>query len=250
MSKDDFLGRWSKRKLADEQEKPDSAQSETADAVSEQVSEPAPLDDVQIALLEDGGGSLVESGDENQVEGEGEGEGEEHEPHPAEGIDIEKLEYESDFTVFMDEKVPKVLKRMALRKLWLSSPILANVDGLNDYDEDFSDAAAIFINSAGKVISGARDQIWDDDQIAEGKDRIGAEKNEEEEVDESEASTEEIEQEVAEADGSGIDDIEDGDVEDIDDVVEPEFVRSGDNAELKKTNKKDTEKSEYDDKNT
>ncbi len=213
MNKDDFLGRWSKRKLAGEQEKSDSAEAESVEAVTEQVSESALLDDAQISLLEGGEGNLVESGDENQHTGEGE----EHEPHPAEGIDIEKLEYDSDFTVFMNEKVPKVLKRMALRKLWLSNPILANVDGLNDYDEDFSDAAAIFINSAGKVISGARDQIWDDDQIAEGNDRIGAEEGEED----AQQETAETEPEsIEDTEVSQFEDIEDAEVEDIDDVEE------------------------------
>ena len=33
------------------------------------------------------------------------------------------------------------LRKLALRKLWTSNPILANVDGLLDYGEDFTDAA-------------------------------------------------------------------------------------------------------------
>ncbi|MGI9414704.1 MAG: DUF3306 domain-containing protein [Hyphomicrobiales bacterium] len=63
--------------------------------------------------------------------------------HPAAGIDVETLDYQSDFTVFMHEKVPEALRRRALRQLWLSNPILANVDGLNDYDEDFTDSATV-----------------------------------------------------------------------------------------------------------
>jgi Protein of unknown function (DUF3306) len=239
MSKDDFLGRWSKRKLEGEPEKPDARDGETAEAVTEQVSETAPLDEAQIALLEDGGGSLVESVDEDQ----GESEGEEHEPHPAEGIDIEKLEYDSDFTVFMDKKVPKALKRMALRKLWLSNPILANVDGLNDYDEDFSDAAAIFINSAGKVISGAREQIWDDDQIAEGQDRIGTGEDEED----TRPETAETEPEQAEdVEVSQVEDIEDAEVEDIEDFEDLELANHDDGAEQAKTPPEDVEKTQDD----
>jgi hypothetical protein len=37
----------------------------------------------------------------------------------------------------MREGVPEALRNRALRKLWLSDPVLANLDGLNDYDEDF-----------------------------------------------------------------------------------------------------------------
>ena len=68
---------------------------------------------------------------------------EDPEDHPAIGIDVETLDYNSDFTVFMHEKVPEALRRRALRTLWQSNPILANVDGLNDYDEDFTDSATV-----------------------------------------------------------------------------------------------------------
>jgi len=68
---------------------------------------------------------------------------EDPEDHPAMGIDVETLDYDSDFTVFMHEKVPEALRRKALRTLWQSNPILANVDGLNDYDEDFTDSATV-----------------------------------------------------------------------------------------------------------
>lgn len=51
--------------------------------------------------------------------------------------DIETLDYESDFSVFMRAGVPEELRKLALRKLWRSSPVLANLDGLNDYDWDF-----------------------------------------------------------------------------------------------------------------
>ena len=38
----------------------------------------------------------------------------------------------------MAKGVPEVLRRQALRKLWRLNPVLANLDGLNDYDEDFT----------------------------------------------------------------------------------------------------------------
>ena len=52
--------------------------------------------------------------------------------------DIDTLHKDSDFTVFMREGVPEALKRRALRKLWTTDPVLANVDGLNDYDGDYA----------------------------------------------------------------------------------------------------------------
>lgn len=46
-----------------------------------------------------------------------------------------------DFRAFMGEAVPARLKTRALRQLWKVNPVLANVDGLVDYGEDFTDAA-------------------------------------------------------------------------------------------------------------
>lgn len=50
---------------------------------------------------------------------------------------IESLTADSDFKPFLDRAVPAELRRLALRKLWLSDPVFANLDGLNDYDDDF-----------------------------------------------------------------------------------------------------------------
>lgn len=55
--------------------------------------------------------------------------------------DLENLTYESDYTKFMAKEVPDALRRRALRQLWRSDPVLANLDGLCDYDDDFTDAA-------------------------------------------------------------------------------------------------------------
>lgn len=55
--------------------------------------------------------------------------------------DPDSLTMDDDFKPFMDASVPLRLRNRALRKLWRSNPVLACVDGLNDYDEDFTDAA-------------------------------------------------------------------------------------------------------------
>jgi hypothetical protein len=66
-----------------------------------------------------------------------------------EQIDIDSLSYDNDFTIFMKSWVPGALRQRALRKLWTTNPTLAVLDGLNDYDLDYTDAAM----GAGKVIS-------------------------------------------------------------------------------------------------
>lgn len=51
-----------------------------------------------------------------------------------------------DVRGFMSAQVPEHLRRVALRFLWRSNPVLANVDGLIDYGEDFTDAATVIEN--------------------------------------------------------------------------------------------------------
>lgn len=52
--------------------------------------------------------------------------------------DIDSLTLESDFTLFLRRGVPEALRRKALRKLWRLDPVFANLDGLNNYDEDYT----------------------------------------------------------------------------------------------------------------
>lgn len=54
--------------------------------------------------------------------------------------DPDTLQAGDDFSVFMAKSVPTRLRNRALRKLWLSNPVLANLDDLVDYAEDFRSA--------------------------------------------------------------------------------------------------------------
>ena len=58
----------------------------------------------------------------------------------------ETLEAGDDFSAFLNTAVPERLKRIALRRLWSTNPALANLDGLVDYGEDFTDAATVIEN--------------------------------------------------------------------------------------------------------
>lgn len=116
---DKFLSRWAKRK----------AESRSGTLEEDAVAADVPVvEDGQdaVALADTDAESLEDPDD-----------------HPAIGIDIDSLTKDSDFTVFMHEKVPEMIRRRALRKLWLSDPIFANLDGMNDYDEDFTDSATV-----------------------------------------------------------------------------------------------------------
>lgn len=102
---DDFLSRWSRRKRRIVQEEAQPAEPETPpepEATPETPEEEAEL----LARLDL--------------------------PVP------ESLKAGDDFTVFMRAGVPEFLRRRALRVLWRSNPVLANLDGLNDYDDDYT----------------------------------------------------------------------------------------------------------------
>ncbi|MGJ8602827.1 MAG: DUF3306 domain-containing protein [Marivita sp.] len=54
--------------------------------------------------------------------------------------DPDTIEPGQDIIGFMNKAVPERLRRRAMRQLWRINPVLANLDGLNDYDGDFTNA--------------------------------------------------------------------------------------------------------------
>lgn len=85
--------------------------------------------------------------------------------------DPDTLDKDSDFTVFLGDGVPEALRRKALSVLWRSDPILANLDGLNDYDEDYTLASGIgeAVTSAYRAGKG----YLADDDASESSDEVG-----------------------------------------------------------------------------
>ena len=70
---------------------------------------------------------------------------------------IDSLDKDSDFSVFMQQGVPDDLRQLALRKLWRISP--DQIDGLDDYDEDFTiieTIAKAVTSKAGKAKARAK----------------------------------------------------------------------------------------------
>ncbi len=62
---------------------------------------------------------------------------EQEEKAPVELPPIESLGEDSDYSLFMSPEVDEKLKKLALRKLF-KTPAFNVVDGLNDYDDDFT----------------------------------------------------------------------------------------------------------------
>lgn len=118
MSRDDdgFLARWSRRK-------------QTAEAMVPQppADGPAPAD-------------------ERKDEGGDEGKSDEQILAELGLPDPSTLQPGDDVRGFLQAAVPARLRRLALRQLWRSNPVLANLDELLDYGEDYSDAATVVEN--------------------------------------------------------------------------------------------------------
>ncbi len=65
--------------------------------------------------------------------------------------DIESLDKDSDYTSFMRDGVPENLRRQALNKLWRNDPVFAHIDGLDDYDDDFTKLFPKAVSKAVKI---------------------------------------------------------------------------------------------------
>ena len=167
---ENFLGRWSRLKHRRETEQRDMVEPEAA-AVEP---EPAATPDSDLPVE-----PAAEPG----------------EPVAVEDLpDVDSLNADSDYTGFLKPGVPELLRRKALRTLWRSNPVFANLDGLNDYDEDFS-AVGIIAQEVSSLYKVGKGMLGDADTESEregGRDKDEAEASDsnapESEVTESAAS--------------------------------------------------------------
>jgi len=158
-----FLKRWSRLKSEEGAEA-----SEPADAIADAAVE---------------GGALSETLTETHTETLGDGEVPAIDP--ADLPDVESLGKNSDYTVFMQAGVPDALRTTALRKLFASNPGLAVLDGLNEYDEDYSKLGMVneVVKTAYKV---GRGFLEDEDLVEIDEVPKTGEVDETAEIDETE----------------------------------------------------------------
>ena len=123
--------------------------------------------------------------------------------------DPDTLAMGDDFSAFMAKAVPDRIRRRALRTLWRSNPVLANVDMLVDYGEDFTDSAMAVenIQTAYQVGKGMLKHVEEMARQAEARDNPP-------ELDEIEEQAEDESIHVA-----AVEDEED-DAADVSDVIE------------------------------
>ncbi len=112
-----FLSRWSQRKRAAEAEVP-------------QQDAEKPRGEAAALAAAEAGQDALPAGADGRID-------------PADLPDIDSLDASSDFTVFLKDGVPDALRRRALRKLWRLDPVFGHLDGLNDYDLDYTNAGTV-----------------------------------------------------------------------------------------------------------
>ncbi len=110
---DTFIHRWSQKKA---QENPDEAETERLADEAEAGGRPQAV-------------AHVDPGDAESGSPEAE---EKAEPPP-----LDTLSDDSDYSAFLSPEVDESLRKLALRKLF-KAPFYNIVDGLNDYDDDFT----------------------------------------------------------------------------------------------------------------
>ncbi len=96
--------------------------------------------------------------------------------------DPDSMKQGDDFSAFMSDAVPERLRRRALRQLWRSNPVLANLDNLVDYGEDYTDAALVVENlqTAYQVGKGMLKHLEAMAEAAEKAEKAVAEASEDE----------------------------------------------------------------------
>ncbi|WP_321341544.1 DUF3306 domain-containing protein [Breoghania sp.] len=118
MAEERFLSRWARRKNAAQAGEPEETPAEVDPAENEGAH--------PIAATPDEDDVPDEEAEANRL--------------AAEAVDLETIGVDTDMSVFFRKGVPGALKAAAMRQLWRSDPVFACVDGLNDYDTDFTGA--------------------------------------------------------------------------------------------------------------
>jgi hypothetical protein len=109
-----FLSRWSDRKLRGEGDNPPATEADGTQEAPEEDEFEGKSDDEILSILEL--------------------------PEP------EALKLGDTVEKFMDGRVPERIRARALRAFWKTNPVLANIDGLDEYCDDYTDAAMVIEN--------------------------------------------------------------------------------------------------------
>ncbi len=210
---DSLIHRWSKQK----------SQADVQDSVPAQAKEQEPspsLDNHEVEPKE-----LAEN--DNAVEDN------EEEKEPVELPPIESLSEDSDYSPFMSSEVEEGIRKLALRKLF-KSPFFNVVDGLNDYDDDFTSFEALgdiitsdmkFHEERKKAEQALKEQHMDEAQVPSEPDQVESlAKDDEQDTSDPDLTDEknDLDQQASRIDDEGCSDDEEHNDESDDLPLEPQ----------------------------
>ncbi len=113
-----------------------------------------------------------------------------------------------ELAAFLKAAIPAHLKRRALRTLWASNPVLANLDGLNDYDGDFTGGCVPQgqLKTSFQIGKGFADAVFDRQDMAAAAEPPAQEASSDDAETRQHDDPAEVETDVAEAVEPGADD--------------------------------------------
>lgn len=165
-----FLARWSRRKraTADGKVVPAEPAIAPATATATAVDDPAGQGPAATTAAEDPGRQQGQRQPSARDDGQGRGALKRvlTEADFAD-VDFAALDFRSDYSRFMQPGVPDAIRNKALRQLWASDPIMANMDGLHDYWEDYTDAAVAVPAGTLKTAYRIGKGFLSDDEVAQ-----------------------------------------------------------------------------------
>lgn len=114
--------------------------------------------------------------------------------------DIDSMDAESDFSVFMQNGIPEALQKRALQKLWRLDPAFGHIDGLLEYGEDYTGNGLVAeaVNTIYKVGKG----MVSDEEEAEAEAEAEAKSQANEEAGEEDAASDDDAPALAITDGT------------------------------------------------
>ena len=132
--------------------------------------------------------------------------------------DPDSLKTGDDFSAFMKQAVPDRLRRRALRVLWGTNPVLANLDELVDYGEDYTDAATV-IENMQTIYQVGKGSAWkfqaEQKRIAEAKAAAEAEEAERRAHNGEPEEDDEIAEALPEPEEDALPDLEESELEQV-----------------------------------
>ncbi len=157
-----FLSRWARRKAEAARERAD-VRERPAEEAAGAARVPAAIGDPEMTAT----AAPVEGG---AADGDREPEDPKAELERLGLPDPESLGPQADFRIFFAEGVPGWLRRRAMRRLFRVNPIIRTVDMMDDYAEDFTDAATVtaLLKGAGEAARRLQRRLAGDGREADG----------------------------------------------------------------------------------